>query len=287
MRPSLPSWHGAGLAIRSAALRRLAAYHRTATPHLGVCLAALTITTLLTGCLRAGITPETRLTCIESFHCAAIVPPCGPDVTPDENDGGIMYHGLFMPRNVTLLTGIRPVLPTWLPQAASWYAAVLVGPDYRTPHQIPLLHGVYGHWPPQSGSRGGRDPNGVIALDETTETLDLLSNLLGDNQRLHIVAQRATTVLGQPATLAHLALDTATGTRYQGTELLWHKWPLTMRLFGSDDAGLVIYDPSEPGGIMDIVEPGLGLRGPYHAGDDDAVLLAIASSVTPYMGCEA
>ncbi len=232
----------------------------------------------------------TTFNCATALQCRVVLPPCGPDLTPLQSPSGTWYGNMPFPHNTASLVGFQPLLPTWIPDGASWYKAVLVGPVSGS-GQAALFHAGYGAWPPRENSAlRGLDSASVLTIDEATGQLNPLSYLIGDNQVVQIQSQRAVTVAGQPMTVYHLVypLSSILHDPFLAIEVLWRAGPLTLRVLGIPGllgAPLDFFSSIPRQGAFDAIDPWTGVAGAAQTGDDDGVLLRLAASVAPYTGC--
>lgn len=132
-----------------------------------------------------------------------------------------------VPRNTPEILGFTPYIFSDIPAEVTWSMDVGFGPDFKD-GPAPLFHGAYGHLVTRPYNAEGME--NIIAIDETPQRLDLLTNMSDHGQELHVTSQAPATVNGRSTTLFHFASPAGSPHSVEGIGLLLHLESLTVRI---------------------------------------------------------
>jgi hypothetical protein len=231
-----------------------------------------------------------------------VVPPCwsvpeNPTPLPNEQQG--FGGAVVMTSRVEPALGFRPLVATTLPAAVTWNAFAVIGPG---PIAVPLPPGVvaplfqasYRLMAPQ-GTRASASFPAVLTLDETTAAWSPPTGLYYESAQFHLLSQMTTHVGAAPATLYYLSPPSATQESARATVItvVWQVGAVALQLTAIKGGTAQLQFTQEASVHL---APGAPASGPpanpalgtliSWAGASDAVMLAVAGSVSAYTGCQ-
>jgi len=181
-----------------------------------------------------------------------------------------------MPHDAVSQLGFLPYVATWLPDAVTWYTAQ---PYPAAPSSIHLLPGQprplmrigYGFW--FARPYNAYALHGVIAFDETTQTLDPKTNISVPGQTLGITTEATVDINGHAAMLFELQGSSGSSeTRVIGVE--WQAGTLWVRV------------TAVTSGRYSLLSNGEGDDVVAWEGTSTDELLSVARSARIYAGCD-
>lgn len=184
--------------------------------HVVVLLTLLT----LAGCASDAGSP----TAMHGIHDRMVIPQCLEAIAPQATEwaGGGGLAG-----NTPVLLGFTPYVFSDIPAEATWSMDVGFGPAWKD-GPAPLFHGAYGRLVPRPYNAEAME--NIIALDETPNRLEPLTNMFDNGQELQFTGQSPVTVNGRSAALFHFASPTGSSHPVEGIGLLWQLESLSVRI---------------------------------------------------------
>lgn len=179
----------------------------------------LTLLTLA-GCV-SGAAPPTAL---HGARDRMVIPQCLEAISLQATEwtGGGGLAG-----NTPELLGFLPYVFSAIPAEATWSMDVGFSPAWKD-GPAPLFHGAYGHLVPRPYNAEAME--NIIALDETTQRLEPLTNMFANGQELQLTNQAPMTVNGTSATLFHFATPMGSSHPVEGIGLLRQLDSLSVRI---------------------------------------------------------
>jgi hypothetical protein len=179
-----------------------------------------------------------------------------------------------MPHEAVSQLGFRPYVATWLPEEVTWYTAGAFSSDPSPVHPLPWASIGYGYWFPRPYNAYAL--HRVIAFDETTQTVDLTTNIYipGQKQTPTTASKKTVDINGHTATLFELqgAIGTPSETHVIGVE--WREGTLWLRVTAVTTGQ---YFPDKLEHDNDVLA--------WDVTNTD-VLLRVARSAQVYTGCD-
>ncbi len=163
-------------------------------------------------------------TTVRGIRDRMVIPQCleaiSSQVTEWTGGGGLAG-------NISELLGFTPYVLSDIPAESTWSMDVGFGPAWKD-GPAPLFHGAYGHMVPRPYNAEAME--NIIALDETTQRLEPLTNMFAKGQELQLTSQVPITVKGTSATLFHFGSPTGRSHPVEGIGLLWQLESLSVRI---------------------------------------------------------
>jgi hypothetical protein len=157
----------------------------------------------------------------------------------------------------------------------TWSVSVGFGPQWKR-GPAPLFHGAYGHLVPRPYNTLAME--NIIAIDESPQNFEPLTNMAATGATLHVTSQSVTTMNGRNVTLFHFATAGESSNSVMGVGLLWRTGTLTIRVTAVTSGEYQMrYSGSEPAESFDQIRAWSGV--------DTGELMTLASSLMPWPGC--
>lgn len=230
------------------------------------CLVAVAL-----GCVGCGNSRTMSIPCSPET-CHVIVPPCGASVT----------LGSGMPRDASAQVGFVPYVATWLPADVYWYSSQPYAAGNSSAQLLPaqprpLMRVEYAFDFPRPYNSYALHT--VIALDETTQPLNLKTNILLPSQTAVGMWQKTVDVGGHAATYFELRSGNGeTTTKVIGVE--WQVGAVWLRVTAVTQGSyaLALVGSGTSAALAEAVVA--------WSGTSTDELLHVARSVKAYTGCD-
>ena len=188
-------------------------------------LASVAALLTLVGC-DSGTAPSSMT--LHGAYDRMVIPQCLEAIAAQTTEWA---GGGGLPGNTPEVLGFTPYIFSDIPKEATWSMVVGIGQRWSeySGGPAPMFHVAYGHLVPRPYNAEGME--NIIAIDETPQPLDLLTNMSATNgQKIEVTSQAPATVNGRRATLFHFAAPAGSSQPVEGIGLFWQLESLTVRI---------------------------------------------------------